>query len=381
MPWDKGIPWRSYDTFMANSFKSQTKTGNMRLHCWIHSGTLYPILADFDCLPEQFNSFDQFADYLSKIYKEKGITFRSHSKKVKVLFIAEVPKGLKMSYQIALDTLESIFFADDLFKYIDKSVSALSVTFLNPVIINTISKNLSTTKPVKATIDNIDLEKVLQDESLNPDSDILDFESLAIRDTNSSSISCIPTSKYRYKVEELDPKLQLSENKIVKEILKILSATPQLIKQFDISQYILANTLGVSQKTISKALAKIQKLGLLEVSNSHFVPGKKAKSYQAKGALLLVLKDKFGTKNNKFKKPLPAAIKDGEWNDILSKIAVSNFRKDPEGFSSWANSLPDSNKKDRKLKIKKLTKWLKNISIKKQHTRNQFSSNLERFDY
>jgi hypothetical protein len=80
--------------------------------------------------------------------------------------------------------------------------------------------------------------------------------------------------------------------KIREAILRVLTATPQLVHSYDLSQQILANTINskygfkADQSKVQIELSQLVKLGVLEVVNHKYIVGIKAKSYRACGAYL-----------------------------------------------------------------------------------------------
>lgn len=371
LPSDKGDPWRTWDLDYVRHWASDTKSGTVKICGWAsksNQSNQHLVIADFDRLLYEeptvgFSTADHWSplrSYLRMIYQGKGIVLTSFSGKCKVIFVVETPKGVSMNRQIALDTLQSIL-PDDLFEIIDKSTSALSLTILTPGIINILSKELPNISVIPCILDSIDLEKDNQD--LFPN-----FDETKATPSNTSPpkecyISCIPTHKYKSYEGELGCLAEFEKGARGK-ILRVLCAMPRLRTGFDISQIVMAKTVGVSQKTVHVNLQWFISKGLLKVTNGSYRAGKKAMTYQAAWLLLETLDAVY---RHRTKAILPTAIANGEWTRTLRWVALTFFRLKGRAYLTWALSIPGIERKDRLRQAKHWAKWLDDPDKQKQY--------------
>lgn len=274
------------------------------------------ICADFDKLPSQFYSWDSFYSYMNQVYNKQGLVIRSASNKVKILFKIE---SKFMTKEKALASLAKILDPDHM-AWIDTSVPALSLTFVNQTMYMLIIKHKFPTHA-----------EVLSDTAQRGYSFLCallpkDFEELALTKSESS-------------------------------VLRVLCALPRLLTGYQLPITKIAATVGVTHQTVSRALKKLVALGLLEVLNNSYVANKQAKTYKAKARLREFLFKVTG--QCKLSLPtvgsisLPTAIRDGHWYETLWRIS-SLFKGKLDLFQLWAESIRGSERKDRVKLIKQV---------------------------
>jgi len=341
------------------------------LYGWKSGSNQHLLFADFDELPSvpllpkpdasKRENWDRLAQRLEQQVQGRGIVFRSISGKCKVAFVVEAPDGVKMTKEIAASTLQKLL-PDDLFETIDKSTSALSITFLNSDLVSLLSSKIHTLSPILINLDGIDLDSSYTSSFNDPAYDYLDSESLSIRGRE-DLYNHIPNERglsgYRYWIYqgEIPEELKASIKRGAEtKIMKALLALPILLKSFNISQTVMGQSVGVSQKTVSVKLARFISLGLLEVLNRATVPGKKAITYRASGVLREVLTAIVAARRQQQR--LPEKIEEGHWNESLLSVGLRHFRGNGQSFLAWAKTVPGIERKDRLRQAERFAQWL-----------------------
>jgi hypothetical protein len=149
------------------------------------------------------------------------------------------------------------------------------------------------------------------------------------------------------------------------KLLKLLSNITALVskKGFNLSQIVLGNSIDATPARICQLLSELVKDGLLEIIDEHYVPGLKAKTYIAKGALKVAIREH---KTHLKKRPTPPDhIEDNTWHDTLLAVLLRHFKHQPNKFLKWVKTLPDHQLNDRLNQAERLAEWWTKTSSKK----------------
>lgn len=307
--------YRTHDYSIIRNWKAKRKQDQLKINLW-GASDIKLIAADFDT-HHGFHSYDALEAYLKSIYKNQAIIFRTFSNKVKMLFLTS---SNKMNKNIALETLSSIL-EPELFDMIDKSPTSLQICYVNKKNLSIISNSLKTCKVYDAVFP----------------------EKMSYREFK-GTLPILGTDK-QYIVKL---------NSVKERFLRTLLAMPQLMNQFDLPTTSLSESLDVTPMYVHKLLKQFINLGLLEVVDSNYTVGVKAKTYKATGKLLEILKNLYKDKKSLYKAipkhPLPSEIKSGEWNDTVYKASF-HFIGSPSKFIAWFNSMKGNHLKDRPKKV------------------------------
>lgn len=277
--WDKTV-WRFSGTIW-NDLLTTVKEKRATLHLWptwaAETGVRHSVIAaDFDHLPDQFASWDQFYSYLWLTYTEWDVV-RSPSGKCKIFI--EVIHQYPMCAQVAEAFLKSELAPRD-FDIVDTSVGGMSLCYASHAIVDSIA-NLKT-----------------------------NFEAKVINDLETAvrgSIT-IPNTHKMYKWEKEIPQFLrffVGSNKKKEALARILLSCWNLRESFNLPVEKLARECGCDAMSISRWLKQLQKCHLLVCVDDSYEWRKKAKTYKAKHALKSHL-DSVAKKGVKaFSKPIP----------------------------------------------------------------------------
>lgn len=319
-PEDKGNQCKWFRTFYSERLmiKRNNKISLPKLGLWSSKSNQYLLAADFDNLPDGFANFANLRTYLKQNYTS-GIVTTTPSGKAKVFFVIEISNEIEMNLETAIATLELIFHLDnyDLINYIDKSISAMSIAFLTPEMVQDLQK-LKSLKIISVEgYSNHSNEETLKSEHI--------FKLYE---------GCMP--KYFEDFTSSDSR---------EIFLRKLIACYGLIKDKGFSLPIpkIAKECDVSAKTISLWIAELISIGCLNCINRKYIPGVRAKTYIAKNELKEFIL--YTTPKKERKKP-PSVIRDGEWNQKLFDIAWY-YHDDEEGYFEHVKRISGWNKKDR----------------------------------
>lgn len=356
-PFQKGQAWMTRDNYLIRNWREKTKERQVKIFGWNNgSSNQHVVFADFDQIPCDFDSFDCLEKYLKHLYDKKGLVFRSVSGKCKIAFVIQNPPNIPMTKEIALDVLETIL-TPELYELIDKQTSSLSWTFANEEIREKISNDLGNIDHLYSDID-LSTENHYYLSSYLP-SNIYHL----IKDREESYISCIPdhgVKRYNRVSNKLDERLSsFARTKTLNHVLRVLLSTPELLSGYDLSQKLMATTVGVTQKTICLIFKELVKKGLLQVTDSYSIPDKKAITYKASNLLREILEERRKAK----RKPPPTEIEDTKWNQTLMKVGFKCFGCNSARFYDWASKIPGSNLKDRPGQIERITKWFSKVKF------------------
>lgn len=361
-PGDEKSTYRTFDTPYARRHSAKRKERSLRLEGWSSGSSQYLVFADFDTVPCGFASYDSLYSYLQHEFGRKSIVFRSNSNKCKVAFVVETPSDVELTWQASLDTLEWLL-PEELFTALDRSDAALRKSYLTPESLKLINSRLTTLDPIPCVLDSLDLSHIdpLEGVTWLP-GDILGG--------GERDLTCTTNANYRVFEGEIDQRFRY-RGEVEETFIRFLLATVSLVTEqgFDISQTKLGHTLGISQQAAGKWIQKYIQGGKLQEIDCRYIRGKKAKTYKASGilheALIALYSDEFKTMS-----PLPLNIAEGNWNQILKKVASHNFRNRPDKFLDWASGLEGIELKDRMKQAKRLSKWLQENRSKGDETHN-----------
>jgi len=220
------------------------------------------VIADFDILPPEFETFDSFFSFLYKNYPTACVT-RSASNKVKVIFLVE--KMLHIDY---LRTLKSLI-DESLHKYLDTSPSALNTTLFNEAMYADIYKWLKTAIP---------------HESLGKEFSEIQCDQLSqlYVDTNNRLCDLLVDAGFTTKQFRC-----LTEPKLQQLGMQLMTSALDLCQEGCMwNQEIFAKVLGLkSPRTAAKLLDKLVEVGFIELV-ANYSAGYKSRTYKAVGKLL-----------------------------------------------------------------------------------------------
>lgn len=143
-------------------------------------------------------------------------------------------------------------------------------------------------------------------------------------------------------------------------------------KHFGISTHVLARTIGCGVTTARHLLKRFIEKGLLKCTNSHFVVGKKARMYSARGELRAHLKRCIKKASRKMLPNVKRKIADGKWHVSLLSLATSTFRYCLHKFIPFVKTIAGSDEGDRMFQAMSIQTWLL-----KKHPELQFAFQLE----
>lgn len=219
------------------------------------------VIADFDILPPQFETFANFAEFLRQAYPTACVT-RSVSGKVKVIFL--VSYKLHLSHK---NTIKSLIH-EGLHGYLDLSSTALTQTFLTPQIISDIQLWLKTAIPQEPVLK--EFTEIKCEELANEYVKVCNETMELLRNAG------FTTKTFR----------SLTEERLKKLSMLLITDALNLCNDGVIwNQEIFAKVLGLkSPKTAAKLLMHLEECGFISMICNYSV-GNKSRTYAATGAL------------------------------------------------------------------------------------------------
>ncbi|MBP1627347.1 MAG: hypothetical protein H6Q00_1822 [Holophagaceae bacterium] len=321
--------WRTlFNPLFQDCLRKPSKESLPCLDLW--SGILKLVVADFDHLPEGFESWEQHREILTYKYGRMGLVLESPSGKSKVVFVVE--SGGTMTSEIALDTLDHLLDEEER-PQIDRSPSALSQFFLREKGFLLLREHLNALPVFPAVFDSLPDQKEpfrwwVFAEDL-PDLGLSPLEDFLVRFILGAS---------KRSLEEL--------------------ALPQLLILAQAELYGFSFTSpAAGQKQISRIIRSFKDRGWLEVVNPTFIPGALAKTYKAAGPLREMAMEILKSHPTKVHQS-PESIENHEWNKDLLREA--NYHRNQESYEGWFYSLPGWNKEDREKQMKRIWAWHSN---------------------
>lgn len=300
----------NYDGF-RKALASKTKLGLPLLE--LVSSYKTPIFAaDFDYLPENFNSYDHFYEYLHKKYKDIGMVTRSASGKTKILIQFEIVDENNWLEDVdALGSLKSVLDGVD-YEYIDKVATALTKCYLTPIMF----EQFKTWNPVYHPA-------VINEQVVEINKKMLTY-TFGDLDKWYNEMGSKEQYLVQLVLEQLDISMSRSNLALRKNLsIFLVRYKSQLQYGFRINQEVMSILIGCQRKTAGKILKTLIKQGLLEKAGS-YVKGKQANKYAATAPLLAIYSTFEPTVNRTSsevpKVDLDAPIVDGMANQQYLRI-------------------------------------------------------------
>jgi DNA-binding MarR family transcriptional regulator len=279
----------------------------------LDSAYQYPLIAaDFDDLPEAYNSFDEFYEYLDYTYSSIGLVTRTPSGKCKVLFQCKLPDTKSLRDFDRLSTLESIIGSD--VNYVDKRETALTKVYLT-------EEMFTSFKTWKCTIH----PGILRENELQRLFDLYTYDNLMDYAEDLTE----DQEDLQYKLDKLFTKTfpRMDDDTLYNMVIYFIRYARELLGGFPLNQKLMAQMLNTTQSNISKILAKMEKSGLINRNGSYCV-GFQAKKHKVSGDLYIILSE---YKKISVSIDIKAPIKDGQANDqymMLTRHLVRSWGKE-----------------------------------------------------
>ena len=325
--------FRSYPSWGLTNITPKTKKGSPRLGLWSARKNQKILCADFDSLPEGYRSWDKFHEVM-KIKYPNAYVFRSVSNKVKMFFIVEFTTSY-INTEMSRYALSKLL-KGRLFDSIDTSFAAMSICFLNHIIVTGLTFWLAN-NPTVNRVNMAPFFRKCSDHHFNI---------------------------HKGKLSKIFNKF-IGKSKAKEMFIRILMRQRRMAMRsgFDIPTTKFALELGVDQKTVHRWREELVELGFIKCIDETYQIKKKAKTYKAINLLRKIVIEIFTTKKqSKYDKKfidLPESINNGVWHEVIwfySKYFINR----QQDFINWVSSLPDSDKKSR---LKKAYSALKSRCI------------------
>ena len=302
------------------------------------------IYADFDSknIKGKLENIEAVIAYLDNLFPHTSISFKSISGNgFKTMFFIKTPKNYSLT---SLDCIE--FLKEELpdlfFDCIDKSTSALQLTFVNNNIIQKIQKCLTkirysslpllepTYQPAPISTQGYNLvelvtenEDSFEEPSLNnlskEDEDSLEsffkgYEDV-IEPTKENELQRDCYQECEITTNELIKLDLLNVSPTFKKFLGMLKCSQSLVGNgFGISTPLLAKSLNISQRYASKIRQKAVNLGLIKCIDPKYIPKIKAKIYIACNEFKQIICDYHNLSNKLIRRKKKFLdILDGKW--------------------------------------------------------------------
>lgn len=331
------------------------------------AGDIRVIAADFDqfprwyeidsleCLEDRTNGmlWDDFRLYLSHRYGKLGLVLQTPSGKAKILFKVQVPASIRMTYAIALDTLQHLLDEQD-FAALDTMPAALNRLFVNGGMVEAMRSGLEAF-PIHAPI----------------------LDSIEPEPSSRCSSRFTPWRLLPTDAEELKPLEQVLRNEAEWFLVRFLGGAPAAALQSialprvhlsSQASHHLGRSIG--QTAFSRAVRSMVGRGLLIVVDDHYAPGRKAKLYRVGGVLQETLTKlsppMIPPRDPEIASFLNKDIPDGQWNAVLWR--ATNYFQDEDSFLAWAHSKKGIGLRNRDQKAKDA--W--RCHVKPRYNRNRF---------
>ena len=340
----------------AQNFRPNTSYGYIRVFSEsLHPKKQYVVFLDIDCIPPFKGSKDntlspvlsipdpwaRLEQDLRSAFGGVGHVFRTRQQKLKVAFVLELrfPQATP-SLQLVKRFMHSI--ASEFVLGADLSPAGLFSSFVITAELEQFAKILPTLRPLQ--VDQAGYPPLSTEELFHPE---------RLGERTKRKFGPLPALPSQF----LDCNLSVTS----KELLRCLCALPKLVSKngYDLSQQVLANSIGVDQSTVSRLLADFCRRRLLVKIDKSFRPGRKAQTYRAQGLLKKVLQEQC--RRQKF--TLPTEIADGCWHETLKRCcSYFHFCKKGHEFLDWCRTLPNFYAKDRERKAHDIQKWFEDKS-------------------
>lgn len=333
-------------------YKKHRKKKNMiELDLWNTGSCQVLACADFDNLPDGWESWPQFRKYLISRYPD-GKVISSASGKAKVFFVMRMPKGKKFCKQHwVLNTLQDILDVDD-YEIIDKEIGAHRHSFISPTQI----------KPLQAWMPNAEVIDMYYDAKHDrPDFAIADIK-------NESVVKVLDTLKYRVWDKSRDNHSYKKFKHEWTPLILFLMGNKGLLYNFDLPCGFIAKILKsmdceayrtrrITEKKVRAMIDKLVEINFLEITDGSYRKDAKAKTYRAYGVLDTQMVKYHNVVLNKgeddygnYKVELPNTFPDGTWERNAWEYA-KYFARRPKVYLEQAMRLEGINKKNRLLKF------------------------------
>lgn len=255
------------------------------------------VIADFDILPPQYDSFEQFHYDLFRLCPQ-GCQVVSASGKVKVIFLVSKYKNINYA-----NTLKSLI-PTELHEYLDLNHSALTTTYLTVNMIKEIQTWLKTAipqEPVLKEFTEIKCEE-LADEYKVVSEEIV--ASLHLAGFNTKNFRC------------------LTDDRLSKLAFLLISDSLGLCNEGVVwNQGVFAKVLGLkSPRTAAKILQALQDNDFISMT-CNYSAGNKSRTYIATGGLRSIL-ESHGLHLEAHEKP---TVNQHKINQIISELLPPSF--------------------------------------------------------
>lgn len=303
-------------------------------HWLSRKSTLQVMCADFDQLPPGFSSghpvwdWAQFRKHLKALLKGKAVVTSSRHGKAKAFILFENVtdvQDLEITAKDALYVLSQVL-PEHLLPYVDTKRSALLESFMTQAMVADLKRGLQEL-PVAGTLDVAysTMPPVTATEPVTPK---------ALREYAGK----IPMGMGRF-IRTSAPR-----QRMMRVLLECKGLNGS--RGFDLVMEKIAHQTGMSTEAVSKAIARLIELDLLECVDKSWAKGVKARTYKAKGALAAAIEKIHGKALAKAKLTLPTSIAPRRWQETFWEVS-RHFIGNPEGYRAWYRTLPGIDRKDR----------------------------------